>query len=159
MLVLWTPKGGRHTKRSIGYNEIMGKKGFGKAEPISDDYGAWELEHSPIWHIRGDEIIPNPLCLKWWQSLAEKKYGDRQRWLEIAHQLDYITKSTNLESGNIVYEPYGFEYDGFLIRKSLGLSQNGPLVFREISMNSNLYHQLWDKLLKEEVNEGSSDLG
>lgn len=137
----------------------MEDKEVSKVKSSPDNWGAWELEYSLIWHTRGNEVIPSPLCLKWWQNLAEKRYGDKQRWLEIAHQLDYVTKSINPESGNITYEPYGFEYDGALMRKSLDLSKNGPLVFREISVNSQPYHQLWDKLLKEEINEGSSDLG
>ena len=137
----------------------MGKKGLGKAKPIRDDCGAWELEYSPVWYVRGDEIIPSPLCLKWWQTLAEQRYGDKQGWLEIAYELGYVTKSINPKSGNIVYEPYGFEYDGALIRKSLGLAENSPLIFRETSVNSQPYHWLWDKLLKEEINEGSNDLG
>jgi len=137
----------------------MGKKESGKTKPILDDCEAWELEYSLIWHLRGNKIMPSSLCLKWWQNLAEKKYGDKQWWLEIAYQLGYVTKSTNPESGNITYEPYGFEYDSALIRKSLGLPQNGPLVFREITANSQLYCQLWDKLLRKETNESSSDLG
>jgi len=137
----------------------MGKRGSRKVKPTLDDRGAWELEYSPIWHVQENEIIPSPLYLKWWQSLAEKRYRDKQRWLEIAYELDYVTKSVNLKSGNITCEPYGFEYDGALIRKSLGLSKNSPLIFREITMNNRLYHQLWDKLLKKESNEGSSDLG
>jgi len=130
-----------------------------KTKPIPDNWGSWEFEYSPIWHIQEDEITPSPICLKWWQSLAEKKYRDRQMWLEIAYELGYITKLVNLKSGNIVYEPYGFEYDGALIRKSLGLSENSPLVFRETSVNSQMYSRLWDRLLKEEINEGSSNLG
>ena len=91
--------------------------------------------------------------------MAERKYGDKEMWLEIAYELGYVTKSVNPKSGNVVYESYGFEYDGAHIRKSLGLPENSPLVFREITMNNRLYHQLWDKLLKKESNEASSDLG
>ena len=137
----------------------MGKKEAGKAESTPTNLEAWELEHSPIWQIRGNEIIPHPLCLKWWQSLAEKKYGNKQMWPEIAYDLSYVTKFISPKSGNVVYEAYGFEYNGALVRKSLGLSGNSPLIFREITMNNRLYHQLWDKLLKKESNEGSSDLG
>lgn len=146
-------------KRGVLNNYVMGKRGSRKAKPVFEDCSAWQLEYSPVWYTRGNEIIPSPLCLKWWQNLAEKRYGDTQRWLEIAYQLGYVTESINPESGNITYEPYGFEYDGALMRKSLDLSKNGPLVFREISVNSQPYHQLWDKLLKEEMNEGSSNLG
>jgi hypothetical protein len=137
----------------------MSKRGSRKVESLPDVCETWELEYSPIWHVQENKVIPSPLCLRWWQSLAEKKYRDRQRWLEVAHQLGYITKSTNLESGNITYEPYGFEYDGSLIRKSLGLPKNGPLVFSEMSIDNQPYHQLWNKLLREESHEGSSDLG
>lgn len=137
----------------------MGEKELGKVKPVSDNWGAWKLEYSPVWHAQKGEIVPSPLFLKWWQSLAEKKYGDKRMWLEIAYELGYIAKSINPKSGSIVYEPYGFEYDGTLIRKSLGLSENSPLVFREASVTSQMYNQLWDKLLKEEINEGSSNLG
>ena len=127
----------------------MGKRGSRKVESLPDDCGTWELEYSSIWHTQENEIMPSPLCLKWWQSLAEKKYEDKVRWLEIAYQLGYVSKSINPESGNIAYEPYGFEYDGALIRKSLGLTENGPLIFKEISANTEPYHRLWDRLLKE----------
>jgi hypothetical protein len=70
-------------------------------------------------------------------------------WLEIAHELGYVAKAIDHKSGRIAYEPHGFEYDGCLMRKSLGLPQNSPLVFREMSVDSQLYYQLWDKLLKE----------
>lgn len=137
----------------------MQKKEARKAKCTPNSSEVWELEHSPIWQIQGNKIVPHSLCLKWWQSLAKRKYRDKEMWLEIAYELGYVTKSINPKSGNVVYESYGFEYDGALIRKSLGLSENSPLVFREVSVNNQLYSRLWDKLLKEEINEDSSNLG
>ena len=129
-------------------NRVMGEGKLKRVEPITDDCRVWRLEHSAVWHICENTIMPSSFCLKWWQNLAEKQYGDRQMWLEIAYQLGYVTKVVNCRSRSITYEPYGFEYDGRLIRKSLDLPENGPLVFKEILVNSRLYQQLWDRLLK-----------
>ena len=88
----------------------MGIRRSGKAKSSHDNRRAWELETSLVWHLRGNEITPSPLCLKWWQSLAEKQYGNRQMWLEIAYELGYVAKTIDHKSGSITYEPYGFEY-------------------------------------------------
>jgi hypothetical protein len=141
------------------YNELMGTRQLGKGKAAHDDCGAWELETSPIWHLQGNEIAPGSLCLKWWQSLAEQKYGDKEQWLEVACELGYVVKTSHSKSGTVAYEPYGFEYDGMLVRKSLGLSRDGPLVFSIDSADSQSYAQMWNMLLRKKTDEDSGNLG
>lgn len=106
------------------------------------------LEPDPVWIIEDGAQRPAPFFLQWWQAVAERQYGDRERWPEAAHKLGYLVSWTDKHGQNHT-DLEGFEYDPVLYRASLGLPQELPLI-SEISGNRDRYDRMWDWLLGEE---------
>jgi hypothetical protein len=123
----------------------------------------WDLEPDPVWVRDGNALIPSPFFLKWWETVAERRFGDRKRWLDAGIELGYISKSFDKVGRKHYYEAVGFDYNPALARCSLGLGADMPLVFKS-DQESEEYCRLWKLLLrggldKTDGGSNSSHLG
>jgi len=83
-------------------------------------------------------LMPSPFFLNWWQQVAQIRYGDKQRCIDVAKELGYVSKDG---------EPLGFEYDPVMARSSLGIPEGMPLVNE--SESPECYQRLRSWLLSE----------
>ncbi len=116
-------------------------------EPTMKDF---ELLPDPVWIVDNSHIEPAPFFLKWWQKAAERRFGAKERWPDIAYELGYVAKVHDPESGKVYMEPVAFGYDAALYRTSLGIPHDMPLVSESEAGNLKAYRRLWDWLLLEE---------
>lgn len=110
-----------------------------------------ELLPDPVWIVENGRLKPTPFFLGWWQAVAERRFGDKGRWLEAATNLGYAAKVNNPRTGRDYYEAVGFNYDPKEYRDSLGIQEDMPLILQKGSPES--YQRLWDHLLKELLDE------
>jgi len=103
----------------------------------------FEPEPSPVWVEENNMLKPSPFFSHWWQQVAQLRFGDKERWLQVAQDLGYI-----LSNG----EPIGFEYDPSLARASLGIAEKMPLFKSE--GNAESYKTLRKLLLMERRHSG-----
>lgn len=115
----------------------------------------WELEQDPVWVIEHGTIMPSSFFRKWWEDVSEHRYGDRDRWIDAAIDLGYVQREVDHHTGKFYLIPVGFEYDPSLLRASLGISNDMPLVSRQEG-NHLGYTQLWDWLLTEDGHHDDS---
>jgi hypothetical protein len=87
-----------------------------------------EVEPNEVWVETEKTIEPSPYFLKWWQDLSVKRFGNNTHWLEIAFELGYVSKKIDSKTGEITFDPIGFDYDVQFVRKSLGISTDQPIV-------------------------------
>lgn len=109
-----------------------------------------ELLPDPVWIVEDSGIKPSRFFLRWWQRVAERRFSDKERWLDAAWELGYIAEIYDAETGKTYIEPVGFDYNPALARASLGIPDNMPLVSQSEAGNFEGYQQLWDRLLSEE---------
>ena len=88
----------------------------------------WELGSNEVWVETEKAIQPSPYFLKWWQDLSIRRFGDNKHWLEIAFELGYVSKNIDTKSGDVTFDPIGFDYDIRLVRKTLGMSVDMPII-------------------------------
>ena len=88
----------------------------------------WELESDSVWVTIDTIIKPSDYFLKWWQDLSIRRFGDNKHWLEIAFELGYVSKNIDTKSGEVTFDPIGFDYDIRLVRKTLGISVDMPII-------------------------------
>jgi hypothetical protein len=105
------------------------------------------LEPSPVWMDQNGVLEPRIFFRNWFEQVAEKRFGDRERWWEAAVELGYIAEWTD-SYGQFQVEYWGFEHDHVLYRASLGRPQGLPLI-SELSGNCDRYDRMWDRLLGE----------
>jgi hypothetical protein len=109
----------------------------------------WELESGPVWVTIDNIIKPSDYFLKWWQDISIQRYGDDSHWLDIAAELGYLSKETNPKSGNAIYEPIGFDYNPELVRNTLGIPADLPIIrYRENGQSQ--YRRMLDMLFSTE---------
>ena len=102
----------------------------------------------PVWHQNGNVIELHPFFLSWWQKFAEHKFGDKDRVLDAAVELGYMWKHRDQNTGEICYDPIGFDYNPVFCRNSLGISQDMPLISSD-DRKRDQYNRLWQRLLIE----------
>lgn len=112
----------------------------------------WEPEQDPVWILEENMLKPSPFFLQWWQRTAELKYGTRDRWLDIAVELGYVTRLIDSASDQIYYEPIGFDYDPELVRNTLGIPEEMPITYYKKS-NREGYLHMWNALFSDEEEE------
>ena len=88
----------------------------------------WELGSNEVWVETEKTIQPSPYFLKWWQDLSLKRFGDNTHWLEIAFELGYVSKKIDTKSGEVTFDTIEFDYDIQLVRKTLGMSVDMPII-------------------------------
>jgi hypothetical protein len=88
----------------------------------------WELGSNEVWVETEKTIQPSPYFLKWWQDLSIRKFGDNTHWLEIAFELGYVSKKIDTKSGEVTFDTIEFDYDIQLVRKTLGMSVDMPII-------------------------------
>lgn len=115
----------------------------------SNNPKAWELDLDPVWEEQEDCVMPKPFFLRWWQTVARKRYGSVDQWLKVAYELGYVVEIIECKSGKTFYEPYGFDYDPIRYRTSLGIPVHMPLISETDSGNQEIYERMWDWLLQE----------
>jgi len=103
----------------------------------------FELEPSPVWVEENNVLKPSPFFNRWWQQVAQQRFGDKERWLEVAQNLGYVWWNG---------DPIGFGYDPIMARVSLGIPEGMPLVNQ--TQNSESYQQLRSWLLTERREHG-----
>ena len=81
----------------------------------------FQLLPDPVWKEEDGMIMPTPFFLVWWQKIAERKYGDKERWLDAASELGYIAKLYDSEASKYYHEAVGFGYEPSEYRVSLGI--------------------------------------
>lgn len=107
-----------------------------------------QLLPDPVWVAEDNRLKPTPFFLCWWQLVAERRFGDKGRWLDAAVELGYVIKTHDPKSGGDCYDAAGFEYDPNQYRESLGITPDMPIMSQDGSPES--YRRLWDHLLKAE---------
>ena len=105
----------------------------------------WEPECDEVWVETDKTIEPSPYFLKWWQDLSFKKYGDNTNWLQVAVDLGYVSKQVDSKSGKMIFEPIGFDYDIQLVRKTLDMSSDMPII-RYAEIGQDEYKRMIDLL-------------
>jgi len=105
----------------------------------------WDLLPDPVWTEAGGSIQPTPFFFQWWRMVAEKKFGDGSRWLDAAVELGYVSRFTDPNTGGVCYDPIGFRYDPNLLRDSLAISRDMPLVSHNGRPDN--WRRLWDHLM------------
>lgn len=113
----------------------------------------WEPEQDPVWILEEDILKPSLFFLRWWQRTAELKYDTRDRWLDIAVELGYVIRLIDSASDQIYYEPIGFDYDPELVRNTLRIPEEMPIIYCKKS-NRESYLHMWNALFSDEE-EGS----
>ncbi len=108
-----------------------------------------ELAPDPVWIIDDSYCGPAPFFLERWQECAKRRFGNKERWRDVACELGYVARIRDPESGETYMEPIGFDYDPALYRASLGIPQDMPLLSQGEVGNPEGYRQLWDWLLEE----------
>lgn len=103
----------------------------------------FEFEPSPVWIEENNVVMPGPFFLRWWQQVAQQRFGDKQRWLEVAQDLGYVWMNG---------DPIGFDYNPVTARASLGIHEGMPLV--STTENTDSYKQLMSWLLSERREHG-----
>jgi len=88
----------------------------------------WELGSNEVWVETEKTIQPSPYFLKWWQDLSIRRFGDNTHWLEIAFELGYVSKKIDTKSGEVTFDTIEFDYDIQLVRKTLGMSVDMPII-------------------------------
>ena len=88
----------------------------------------WELGSNEVWVETEKTIQPSPYFLKWWQDLSIRRFGDNTHWLEIAFELGYVSKKIDTKSGEVTFDPIEFDYDIKLVRKTLEISDEQPII-------------------------------
>ncbi|MFC1964818.1 hypothetical protein ACFLWG_02295 [Chloroflexota bacterium] len=112
-------------------------------------YKDFEFLPDPVWTEVDGVIKPTPFFLSWWQDVAERRFGDRERWLDAAIELGYIIKFYDKEIGTSCYDLMGFDYNPALYRASLNISEDMPLVSQNDRCSED-YQRLWQRLLSPE---------
>ena len=103
----------------------------------------FEPEPSPVWIEEDGVLKPSPFFLRWWQQVAQRRFGDKERWLEVAQNLGYVWWNG---------DPIGFDYDPLVTRASLGIPKCMPLVSE--TQNTDCYQRLRSWLLSERSEHG-----
>jgi len=98
----------------------------------------FELEPSAVWVEENNMLKPSPFFIRWWQQVAQQRFGDKERWLEVAQNLGYVWWNG---------DPIGFDYDPLTVRASLGIPEGMPLVSE--TENAESYQRLRSWLLSE----------
>jgi hypothetical protein len=88
----------------------------------------FEVGPNEVWVETEKTIQPSPYFLKWWQDLSLKRFGDNTHWLKIAFELGYVSKKIDTKSGEVTFDPIEFEYDIQLVRRTLGISVDMPII-------------------------------
>lgn len=103
----------------------------------------FEPEPSPVWLEDGGTLKPTEFFLRWWQQVAEKRFGDKELCFEAAQSLGYVWHNG---------DPIRFDYNRTLARASLGLPEEMPLVNE--TDNPESYQRLRARLLSERRTHG-----
>lgn len=103
----------------------------------------FEPEPSAVWTEENNVVMPTPFFLRWWQRVAQRRFSNKERWLEVAQELGYVARNG---------EAIGFDYDPLVARASLGIPEHMPLM-REAE-NSDSYKGLMTWLLSERREHG-----
>lgn len=103
----------------------------------------FELEPSAVWVEENNMLKPSPFFIRWWQQVAQQRFGDKERWLEVAQNLGYVWWNG---------DPIGFDYDPLMARTSLGIPEGMPLMSE--TENTNSYKELMSWLLSERRDHG-----
>jgi len=120
-----------------------------------------ELQPDPVWIIQNGVLRPTPFFQDWFEQVAERSFGDKQRWWEAAMKLGYVCEWTD-SYGRPQFELLRFDYDPGLYRISLGMPDDIPLI-SENHGNREAYERMWEQLFEEKEakdgKQGCSDLG
>jgi len=110
-------------------------------------------EPSLVWMIQNGVLEPRIFFRNWFEQVAERRFGAKQRWWEAAVELGYIAEWTD-SYGRFQVDHLRFEHDPVLYRASLGLPKDRPLM-SDNHGNREAYDRLWDRLLeKSEAGDG-----
>lgn len=75
------------------------------------------------------------------------RFGDKEHCLEVAAELGYLWRHCESNSKQVQYDPVGFDYDPSIYRKTLGISNDMPII--SSGGDAKRLQPLWNLLLKE----------
>lgn len=104
-------------------------------EPLQDP--VWLTN---LWHDNHVALQPTPFFYDWWCRVAELKFGNRNRWLDAAIDLGYVVRYA--DNSETLVDFVRFDYDAKLLRESLELQYERPLVIKENKGVKKLWHHL-----------------
>jgi len=108
----------------------------------------FEFVADPVWAEQDMCLVPIAFFLNWWQTVAERQFGDKTRWIDAAIELGYVVKTYDPIDGKCYLESTGLGYDHILLRQSLCIPENLPIISQTSKDSMRQWERLWTKLLE-----------